>query len=55
MFMLALVLVAMVALAAFCAIRLTRIAAPKPAPLADVAPMKVALERRIREGADFRL
>ena len=53
--MIALVLVAMIALAAFCAIRLTRIAAPKPAPVADVSPMKAALERRIREGRDFTL
>lgn len=52
MLIIALVLIAMLALAAWCAVRLTRVGA---APAADVAPMKIALERRMREGAEFRL
>ena len=48
---LALVLIAMLATAVFCAIRLAR---PVTTPSADVASMKLTLERRVREGADFR-
>lgn len=44
-------LVAFVALATVCAVLLTR-AAPVPA---DVEPMRNALERRLREGVEFRL
>lgn len=46
------VLVVMLALAAWCAVKLTRAGAE---PAAEVAPMKIALERRMREGAEFRL
>lgn len=44
------VLIVFSALALLCAMLLTRPGAP-----ADVAPMKHALERRIREGVEFRL
>ncbi|GAO40187.1 hypothetical protein SCH01S_45_00300 [Sphingomonas changbaiensis NBRC 104936] len=45
-------LIVFTAVAVFCALLLTR-TSPVPAP--DVAPMKKALERRIREGVEFRL
>jgi hypothetical protein len=47
----ALVFVAFIALAVTCALRLMRPAAVS----GEVEPMKKALERRIREGAEFRL
>ena len=50
MLIIACVLIAMLALAAFCAVRLTR---DGTMPVADVAPMKIALERRLREGAEL--
>ena len=52
MLIIALALLVMLAAAVFCAVRLTRVA---PKPIAEVSPMKATLERRIREGADFRL
>ena len=50
MLIIAAILLALFLLAVFYVIRQTRAAA---AP--DVAPMKAALERRLREGAEFRL
>jgi hypothetical protein len=47
-----LVLVAFVAMAVTCAVLLSR---TSPVPAADVEPMKKALERRLREGVEFRL
>lgn len=52
MLMIAVALFVMLAIAAFCAIRLTRAA---PAPVPEMSPMRATLERRIREGADFSL
>ncbi|HYZ47377.1 MAG TPA: hypothetical protein VE567_00620 [Sphingomonas sp.] len=49
MLILALVFFMLVAVAALCAVQLTR-----TAPARDVAPMKVALERRLREGGELR-
>jgi hypothetical protein len=54
MIWLSIVLVAFVAVAALCATLLVR-AHPAPAAVPDVEPMKKALERRLREGAEFRL
>jgi len=54
MILISIVLVAFVALAALCAVLLLR-AHPAPAALPDVEPMKKALERRLREGVEFRL
>jgi hypothetical protein len=48
----ALILLAFASLALLCAMLLMR---PASAPAADVEPMRHALERRIREGAEFRL
>ncbi len=50
-----LVFIAMLAIAVLCAIRLTR-AAPASAVVetGEVESMKAALERRMREGAEFR-
>lgn len=50
--MLALFLCIMAATALYCAIRLTR-PIRQPLAIADVSPMKAALERRVREGTDF--
>ena len=50
MLIIALIFLVTLMLAAFCALRLTRTTV---AP--DVTPMKAALERRMREGAEFRL
>ncbi|HEU4968237.1 hypothetical protein [Sphingomonas sp.] len=47
-----LVLIVFIALATLFAVLLAR---TSPAPVADVAPMKKALERRLREGVEFRL
>lgn len=52
MIWISIVLISFVVLAATCAVLLTR-AHPVPAP--DVEPMKKALERRLREGVEFRL
>lgn len=52
MIWISLALAASVALALLCATLLIRAPAR---PLADVEPMKKALERRLREGADFHL
>lgn len=54
MIWISLVLVASVAAALLCALLLTR-AHPRTARRADVEPMKKALERRLREGAEFPL
>lgn len=48
----AFILVTMLAIAVLCARRLT---GPSVKPIADVSPMKATLERRIREGREFRL
>jgi hypothetical protein len=52
MIWISIILVAFVALAALCAALLLR---AHPVPATDVEPMKKALERRLREGAEFRL
>ena len=52
MLWISLVLVAFVALALMCAMLLSRAA---PVPATDVEPMTKALERRLRDGVEFRL
>lgn len=52
MFVITLILVVMLAIAAVCAIRLTRPTVQR-APRPEVSPMKAALERRMREGGDL--
>ena len=52
MLWISIILVAFVAIACLCGILLVR---TRPEPCADVEPMKKTLERRIREGAEFRL
>ncbi|MBA2920677.1 hypothetical protein GON01_06650 [Sphingomonas sp. MAH-20] len=52
MLWISLVLVVFVALALTCAVLLSRAA---PVATADVEPMKKALERRLRDGVEFRL
>jgi hypothetical protein len=52
MLMITLVLVAMLAVATICAIRLTRPTAVQTRA-AEVSPMKAALERRLREGGEI--
>jgi hypothetical protein len=52
MLVITIVFAVMLAVAVLCALRLTR---PAAAPARDVESMKTALERRIREGAEFRL
>ncbi len=54
MLIIAIVLFVLLAIAVFCAVRLTR-TETAPAPAAEMSPMRATLERRIREGADFRL
>lgn len=49
---LTLVFLGLAAMAVCCGVLLVR---PKRAPVADVSPMKATLERRLREGAEFRL
>jgi len=54
MVVLTLVFLVMLAAAVLCAVLLARAGAPAPVPVSDVESMKTALERRMREGAEFR-
>jgi hypothetical protein len=53
MLIIALVLFVMLAVAAFCALRLAR--TPQAPVKVEASPMRATLERRIRDGADFRV